>query len=555
MYFGPDGEFYIVSVDLDEGWMSLWNSTRAVNPQNTDSSTDGSWGRYFDRVDTRVLDALENGVEWNVTIPTDLVGGRQRGEPSSRGRPQVVGDRVILANLGGRSTYPGETVTVTGISIAPGTEGDILFETTWESPAGWVEGSQVVEWMAWSEEDMVATLFARERGENYGVDLETGELIWGPTTPRENYLNSLDDTKSGARCIAYGKLYSASVSGIVYCWDIQTGEHVWTYEVDDPYSEILWANTWWARPLFITDGKIYVGSYEHSPIDPRPRGAPFTCLDAETGEVIWRADGLFRQTRWGGRAIIGDSIIATMDTYDQRVYAIGKGPTKTTVSAPDNAQPLGTTVLIKGMVTDISPGTNDPALTLRFPNGVPAIADEYMSEWMLHVYKQFALPECVEEGGGVEVVLTTFDPNGNYYEIGRVTSSNTGMYMLSWEPPVPGTYYIMATFEGSEGYYGSYAETAMGVTEAPSPAQAIEPEPTAPAPTEPEPTAPEPTEPEPTAPAPTEPEPTEPAPTEPEPTEPVEAQLFSTTDLAIIAAVAVAVAIGIAAYWTLRKRK
>ena len=52
------------------------------------------------------------------------------------------------------------------------------------------------------------------------------------------------------------------------------------------------------------------------------------------------------------------------------------------------------------MVTDVSPGTNDAALTMRFPNGVPAIADEYMSEWMLYVYKQF---ECPMMLNGVEV--------------------------------------------------------------------------------------------------------------------------------------------------------
>ena len=34
----------------------------------------------------------------------------------------------------------------------------------------------------------------------------------------------------------------ASVSGIVYCYDIQTGELLWNYEVTDPYQEILWAN-------------------------------------------------------------------------------------------------------------------------------------------------------------------------------------------------------------------------------------------------------------------------------------------------------------------------
>jgi len=58
------------------------------------------------------------------------------------------------------------------------------------------------------------------------------------------------------------------------------------------------------------------------------------------------------------------------------------------------------------------------------------------------------------------------------------------------------------------------------------------------------------TEPEPTTPEPTEPTPTEPEPTTPEPTEPV-----ATTETAIIAVVAVAIIIGVVAYWRIKKRK
>jgi outer membrane protein assembly factor BamB len=64
-------------------------------------------------------------------------------------------------------------------------------------------------------------------------------------------------------------------------------------------------------PTFVADGKIYCGHLEHSALDPKPRGAPFFCLNATDGTLLWKADGLFRQSRWGGRAIIGDSIIAT----------------------------------------------------------------------------------------------------------------------------------------------------------------------------------------------------------------------------------------------------
>ena len=34
---------------------------------------------------------------------------------------------------------------------------------------------------------------------------------------------------------------------------------------------------------------------------------------------------------------MGDSIIAGLDTYDLQIYAMGKGPTAITVSAPDSS--------------------------------------------------------------------------------------------------------------------------------------------------------------------------------------------------------------------------
>jgi hypothetical protein len=349
-----------------------------------------------------------------------------------------------------------------GLSLKQGQEGTLLFDNTWAAPADWVSGNQTVQWMTASAEDNVGVLFSKETCQNYGFSLTTGEYMWGPTES-QYYLDALDDTKAGARVIAYGKLYSASVSGIVYCYDVQTGDRLWKYEANDTYTEILWANTWWLRPLFVTDGKLYVGHYEHSAIDPRPRGAPFICLDAETGEEIWKVDGMFRQTRWGGRAIIGDSIIATMDTYDQRIYAIGKGPSATTVEAPMTGIAAGNSLVLRGTVTDISPGTQDYALTARFPNGVPAVSDESMSDWMLYVYKQFTKPTDVT---GVSVYLTARDPNGNTQEIGTVTTDELGNFAVPWTPPVSGFYTVTATFEGSNAYYGSEAGTSFVVSEA-----------------------------------------------------------------------------------------
>jgi hypothetical protein len=220
------------------------------------------------------------------------------------------------------------------------------------------------------------------------------------------------------------------------------------------------------RPIFISDGKIYLGHLEHSPIDPKPRGAPLVCLDIATGTEVWRANGLSRLTYWGGGpALIADSVIATMDTYDQRLYALGKGPSATTVTAPNAGVQLGSSVLISGRVTDISPGTNDYSLKARFPNGVPAVADAIMSDWMLYVYKQFPRPANVT---GVEVTIDVIDSNGNYRSIGTTTSDSSGYFSLEWLPDISGKYMVIATFPGSKSYYASFDETAFVVDEAPS---------------------------------------------------------------------------------------
>jgi hypothetical protein len=119
----------------------------------------------------------------------------------------------------------------------------------------------------------------------------------------------------------------------------------------------------------------------------------------------------------------------------------------------------------------VSPGTNSAGLEMRFPNGVPAVADDSMSDWMLYVYKQFERPA---DAVGVEVVVSVLDPNNNCYEVGRTTSDADGFFKLMFTPEVPGEYTIYASFEGSGAYYGSSAQTAVGVEEAP----AATPEPT-----------------------------------------------------------------------------
>jgi outer membrane protein assembly factor BamB len=440
--YGPNGE--ICKYTVSGGSISFWNSTEVVMKGLT-SSTAGSWGS---NAHGRTHDG-SRGTMWTVSMPSGASGSASA---------YFLNDRIVGASVSTSS------VSMWGVNVnaSKGAIGDLLFTNTWTAPAYWAEMSLSVSgfqggWISWSPDDLVGILWIKETREQFGFSCETGEYLWGPT-PSQYYMDAMDDTPADARAIAYGKFYSASVGGIVYCYDIQNGTLLWTYEATDPYSEYLFGNTWWLKPLFITDGKIYVATLEHSPIDPRPRGGPCICLNATDGTEIWRINGAFRQTRWGGRAVIGDSIIATMDTYDQRVYAIGKGASATTVTATPKVAAKGTAVVIEGTVMDVSPGTMDIDMQLRFPKGVPAISDEDMSDWMLYVYKQFEMPE---DATGVEVVFNWVDSEGVWHDLYRTKSDTSGTYSYVWYPDTEGTCKIIATFMGSEGYYGSSAETTV----------------------------------------------------------------------------------------------
>ena len=154
-------------------------------------------------------------------------------------------------------------------------------------------------------------------------------------------------------------------------------------------------------------------------------------------------------------AAIADGYIVAGNNYDNRMYVYGKGPSATTVTVQNDVIARGSSVLIKGTVTDQSSGAK----------GTPAIADADMEAWMEYLYMQQAIPANAK---GVEVTLDTIDPNSNFVHIGTVTSDMSGMFKKMWTPEVPGEYTVIATFAGSESYGSSYAETAIGVTAAPS---------------------------------------------------------------------------------------
>jgi len=448
--YGPKGEIYRYVINTRTGKLSLWNSSRALNPQNTGSVGDGSWD---------VIGGTYNatrGIEWTVDIPTGLPGAVCH---------YAFDDCILGSQSSAFPSFSGPTITSWAISTKIGDEGRLIFNKTWTVPSEYAADTWV--WSDVSFEDRVFIISCKESLRFYGFDLDTGSYMW--QTEPEPYLQYFD--KWYGPCYGYGNFYSERMSGMIICYDIQTGQRKWTYNVTDEYAEILWSHNFPTEFHFLADGKIYLSYGEHSPIIPTGRGAPMVCLNATTGEEIWKLSWF--NNWWGGHVIIGDSIMAGLNAYDGRIYSIGKGPTSTTIEASSKISVEGDSVLVEGTVMDISPGTAEYALAARFPNGVPAVSDDSMTDWMQYVYMQYPRPADIM---GVDVTISVLDANGNYYDVGTTTSDASGSFCSEFTPPIPGLYTVYATFSGSGAYWPSTAQTYLKVNEAP--AASAEPTPT-----------------------------------------------------------------------------
>jgi hypothetical protein len=294
----------------------------------------------------------------------------------------------------------------------------------------------------------------------WGYSLETGQLLWGPTEsePAMNYYMMMTN-------IYQGMLLSTGFGGVLIAYDIKTGKQLWNYTAEQVGFESPYGN----YPMGITaiaDGKIYLVTGEHSVTQPMWRGF-LRCVNASNGAELWKilhwgADG--GASLMGTYVVMADGYVVGLNQYDSRIYCYGKGPSATTVAASPEISVNGNSVLIKGTVTDQCAGAKEVAQKLGFVNGVPAIADESMEAWMEYLYMQQLKPT---NATGVDVSLDTLDPNGNFIHIDTVTSDDSGLFSYMWTPEVPGKYTVIATFEGTKSYYSSYAETAVGVSEAP----------------------------------------------------------------------------------------
>ena len=304
-------------------------------------------------------------------------------------------------------------------------------------------------------------------------NLRTGEFIkLSDPQPALDYYGS---TGSGSlhNVVAFGRCYAGAYSGILYCYDMSTGNVLWTYGNGGPgnttYSGIEVPGHY---PIFVkaiggrtvNEGVIYTIVTEHTFETPIYKGALTRAINASDGSEIYTftaATGEFG----AGSFAIADSHTNFFNSYDSRIYTLGRGPSETTVTVGPKSSTIGGNVVIEGAVTDVSVGLQTTEIEGRFPAGVPACADSSMKDWMAYIHQQLPKPDTFT---GVNVNIILIDSNGNYQGPFTTTTDSKGYYSLTYTPNIPGDYKVYATFSGTNGYWPSNAETIFNMVESPA---------------------------------------------------------------------------------------
>jgi outer membrane protein assembly factor BamB len=381
----------------------------------------------------------------------------------------IEGDIMLLYN----GTLPSQGATFMGtlgfnpytyfainLNSSRGTVGSILWSSTVQPP----EGNLTVLEAGIDPVNGVFVENLRETQNFIGYSLHDGSRLWGPTAPQAD-LDYYGSQASGslANTFAYGRLYSSAYAGIIYCYDTATGDLLWSYgnggmgnstdsgfQVPGPYPTFINA---------IGNDVVYAVTSEHTVETPIFKGALTRAINATSGEEIWTLSSYVTEFTTTSFAA-ADGYATWFNSYDNSIYTVGKGPSRTTINAPSAGMAFGSSVVISGKVTDIAAGTQQAEQIARFPDGVPVASDASMGEWMGFVYQQKPCPTTFT---GVDVTISVIDSNGNFRNIGTAKTDATGTYSLQWTPDIEGKYTVIASFTGTNGYWPSAAETAFAV--------------------------------------------------------------------------------------------
>ena len=501
-------------------YMQIWNTTQAIwwhsnygiappatlyngttNVPLTDTSNDywmwrpGSPTAGMSGTAYGAIYDGHNGYSMNISVAS-IFGPRNSVVNQTGAIQQIVPDQFVIVGAGGRNDARGIVDGyLRAYSLAAPTWGQTLWTTTFTPPAASdaYPNSTYNGGVAFGGVDWASGVFRYTEsvtGRIWVYSIATGKQLWTYqyTVPWSYYGTALTfhngfgyttsvttvPSSSAGGGAEIGSNYVMGTCGVLNCFNATTGELLWNWTAPNiGYLEVEGTTYTPLTLTFFVDDPVTQHTYLYmdgsigwaGQTVPIRRDAALFCVDCNTGQMIWRLEAYPSVANNAlSKVIISDGKILYLDNHDNNIYCLGKGPSATTVSAPQIDPPLGSSITITGTVTDqTNSGRINEAGSLDFVlKGTPAISDASMEAWMEYKFQQRTMPV---NATGVLLSLDAIDPNGNYIHIGNVTSDLTGAYGFDWKPEVPGTYQIIATFKGSAAYGPSSAQTYMSVSE------------------------------------------------------------------------------------------
>jgi outer membrane protein assembly factor BamB len=107
----------------------------------------------------------------------------------------------------------------------------------------------------------------------YCFNATNGEILWTYTPDTDGYFTV-------GSAVAYGMVYELNKDGYLYAFDIESGNLVWKYKGPGP---LLFPGS----PT-VADGKVYATTGQAAQYGGLSSTSEFACLDAYTGELIWK---------------------------------------------------------------------------------------------------------------------------------------------------------------------------------------------------------------------------------------------------------------------------
>lgn len=379
----------------------------------------------------RTVNAI-NGFEWNVTFPTTYAG-----EVLS-----CISPDVLIATTGNMQVPQNWQMEI-GINAKTG-------EQMWVQNRSLPVGSTSYALMGIIGNGVYGE-FHLGSMEWYGFSAYTGEQLWGPSEQFPNPWGSQPSTPPRYETNAYGNIYQLCMDGI-HAIRMSDGKVLWNFEAPSSGVETSTPTyPFMQSAMVVADNKVFAASSIQYG-DPLYRGAELYAINAQSGQQLWSMNGFFTS----GMAV-AEGYLVGFNGYDNQIYCFGRGQSATSVSATPG---VGNVVTLQGTVTDQSPGKTSLGIPAA---GTPAIADDFMGDWMAYLYEQQAPPQNAK---GVSLTLYATDSSGTTTTIGTTSTDIAGHYAVSWTPSSNGVYTVKAAFDGTESYFASTAETSIAVSTA-----------------------------------------------------------------------------------------